>query len=532
MISKKKFCKGRIPTPWPIKGDAYTVTGELIASKEAVARSTYNFTNRRSPKDAFPEVAQDSRMVLYGLTDFIRTHLTQPLTHKQLDKCVRFMKTANIMGGPLQFNENTWRRVIAENGGYLPITIRALPEGSTFFPNEPVIEVQSNGEGFGEMAAIIEAVMVGMVSIASARVTLCRHWLDRIRERIKKYNSGISESRALELSRNMIHDFGMRASSCAEESELLGRAHLLVFNGTDTFNAAYQATRLNNDQAIGKSIFALAHRIVQGHETAEAAYNKLREVGAANGHIGSYVADCYNFHKDVIQYLIPLAKEYNNDIVVVRPDSGDYVANCIFIVEQAIRAGLYQSQGELYVPKNLTYINGDSMNPDKISEIWDVLEERGNIRSENVNPTAWGVFGVGGYLRNTPNRDSLSSAYKLCAKGLNNEPVIKLSETPAKMSVPGPTEIIRKGFPSVRLSSECDRNINSAMRTYYIGHHNLTPEAMFGDICIERFEEIRRRAIEDFDKFADEPADRGFGEHSVLSPKIIEMQKEAFDKYR
>lgn len=524
-MNKTDFMRGKIEVPWPLRGDAYTVCGGCLSSPEANAKSVYNFTNRYSPAKAFPEVASDSRMVFYGLTEFIREHLTRRVTQEHVDNAKNFLVNANSFGGPLTFDSVTWDRVVDEYDGYLPIKIEALPEGLTWFPNEPVIQVTSLDEGFGEIAALIEAIMVGMVSIASARVTLERHWLNRLQEWCKLDGN--------ELAQFMVHDFGMRASSCASESELLGKAHLLVFHGTDTFNAAYQARQMGANLPTGTSILALAHRIVQGYDNEQEAYENLME----HADIGSYVADCYNFKNAVKNILIPMAKANRDKTIVSRPDSGDYLENERFVMEQMLEHGLVEKVDDevdcVYAPTNFKTINGDSMTPRKVE---NVLRQRKRM---GFMPTELGIFGVGGYLRNTPNRDVLSSAYKLAAKGMELTPVIKLSDTPSKMSVPGPTSLRRyedcddRCRQTVFLEDEFHTLGKPAYRVFFNG--SLKGEDKFGDECLTSFDVLQKRTIENFDRYKDfskEFPEFGLPSCTCLSRTIIDMQKSMLERYK
>lgn len=523
-MTRNEFLKGKIRTPVPLRADAYTISGQGFASEKAREKSVYNMVNRKSPKDAFPSVANDSRMVFFGLVEYIRSQLMDRCTIEDVDKADEFMKSAHSMGGPLFFDKELWYRIVNDYDGYLPIKIEALPEGSTFFPNEPVMQVTSLDSGFGEIAAHIEAICLGMVSIATARATLTRHWRAKIEDMVQRDVGPDSEEAVQTLASFMIHDFGMRASSCAEESELLGMAHLLCFNGTDTFNAAFQAIEQGGARPTGTSIHALAHRIVQGHDNEREAFDSIREASRmGNGmNIASYVADCYNFEAAVMDHLSEIAKKHVDDVIVVRPDSGDYVKNVILICQEAVRQGLYEDKGKDGWPRahgtSMRYIQGDSMNPDKIDEIVEALRRR------MFAPSTWGIYGVGGWLRNTPNRDSLSSAYKLSARGHKFEPVTKLSETPAKMSIPGPNQLVRPKMVGESLFSNQiypDR-FNLPVPTTFFSHNEL-PDTMkadfhnayatyydatdvkdgnhIGDACLESFEIRRERCINNFDEY-------------------------------
>lgn len=487
-----------ITTPLPLNADAYTICSSVFASRKQQEKSVYNAVNRYSPTKAFPLICKDDRMVFFGVSEFVRRYLTKPLTYDDIVESADFMETANSFGGPLPFNKSLLMRVLEEYGGHLPIQIDALPEGSTFFPGEPVMQVTSLGKGFGELAAHIEALLVGMYSIATAKATLCRHWY----ERIKELGNPIPEWG--------IHDFGMRASIVGDESEILGLAHLLVFNGTDTFNAAYLSRKFGAQRPIGTSILAHAHRTIQGFPTEYEAFMSLKSAtDSVIGGIGSYVADCYNW-RVALQTLAKMAKQYPNNTFVARPDSGDAKQNFIDVVTVARQHGLITPDGKA---KNLRVIMGDSVNPTSFYEIINVAKTMG------VNYFDWGIFGIGGYFRNNCTRDTLSSAYKLSAIGEDNEPVVKLSESVTKRSVPGPNEVRRfrntkdyTRFPTVDFASNHAEN---AYTTYY----SAKP------MEAESFQVKRERTMADFDYFAGiKPI--------VLSDKIRKVQNDCYAKYR
>jgi len=499
--------------------DAYTISSDFFASPSAKVRSTYNYTNRYSPKVAFPDVAFDDRMVFYGLTEFISRYLSTPINEVDIVNAAHFMESAHSFGGSLPFNKELWYRVLREYDGYLPIKIEALREGATFFPNEPVIQVTSLGEGFGELAVHVEAVLVGMVSIATARVTLERHMLEGIRVRVKKDNPDWTESQILGVAKFMVHDFGMRASSTLEESELLGMAHLLVFHGTDTFSAAYRARNVYGALSpTGTSILAAAHHSIQSWNNDSDGFYALHEAGRLCGvNICSYVGDCYN-SANALADLVKRAIFDPLSTFVVRLDSGDYIANTLAICNAAKAKGLYKTRedGKL-LPTNLRWINGDSMNPHKMYKVWEALDAAGFV------PSAWGIFGIGGYLRNTPNRDTLSSAYKLSAIGLDNKPVCKLSEVQSKMSVPGPNYIQRyrnvmdhNKHPSVLLANKIITSFNS-YHVYFNGKPTLDNN--------ETFPVLQERTLCDFDHW------KGINP-VILSNQIVDFQKKTYDLHR
>lgn len=444
-----------------LKADSYTISGNCLVSAEARQRSSYYMANRYSPVKAWPTIAQDDRMVFWGLSQYIENNLKQRITHKDVLDAMRFMDQAKVGGNALKFDYKMWQRVVDEYDGYLPITIEALPEGSIFYPHQPMVQVSSLGDGFGEIAAHVEAVLVGTVSIGTGRATMTGHWYEHIVRRMMKL--GYTEDEARAKAVGYIHDFGMRASSTEQESMLMGLAHLLFFVGTDTFNAAYKAFS-DGVTSNGKSILALAHRVVQSYENEQDAYTNL----SLQDNIGSYVADCYDYKRAVERDLVQLALIYKDKIIVARPDSGDEIENALFLCRKAEEHGLcVNGRFGLKDPKNLLMIEGNSVNPTSLDARDDAIIAAG------YNPYNFGIYGVGGFLRNSVTRDSLSSAFKLNSVGAKRRPVMKFSEVETKESIPGEIQLVNgvcESKPNVyspemrdSLSPECGQQLI----TYY-----------------------------------------------------------------
>ncbi len=497
-LDREIFAKGRVEIPGPLRGDAYTVAGEAIADVKSKQKSTYGVMFRRNPTDApeFEGLAKDDRMILYGVTDYIKNNLTKQITFEQIDKAEEFMKTAHAFGGPLAFDRTPWDRVVSEYNGYLPIKIDALPEGSTFYKNEVPVQVTSLDSGFGEISALVESDLLGMVSHGSTRATMERHMLERMIDYAKEDMPNASLEEQIFAAQLMIHDFSKRACSVPEESEFLGKAHLLSFPGTDNFDAAFAAYTENNDQRVGSSVLALAHRIVMGHDSEQECFENLRSV-AGEGGLASYLADTYNFKNAIENKLAPMAKhasETDGAIIVGRPDSGNYLENSMKIINTGKENGLYTTQDNgRTAMTNLKYISGDSMKWKKVQKTLDTQIENG-FSSMNC-----GIFGIGGNLRNTPTRDTLSVAYKLMAKGDNAEPTVKLSDTRAKLSVPGPVQVLRgqtPSEPSTLMHYETSTSGTNAIVNFYDA--SKPGNEKFADACLETFSTKQDRVVNGF----------------------------------
>lgn len=429
--------------------DAYSIASHGFAPETARAYSCYNFTNRISPAKAFPGVAKDSRMVLFGVKYFINKYMTQRVTVQDVREAELFFDTFHSFGGKYYFPKDLWMKVAVDCGGYLPLTIKSLLDGSTFFPYEPVIQVEAQN-GFGELAAHIEARLVGMVSNATAAATLCRHWRERIAEQIML--DGVSYEEAQQQARWMIHNFGSRACVSGEESEVIGMAHLLSFNGTDNLDAAFNMRKDGVKPPIATSILALAHRNVQSWDSDNMAYSAICNTEAEcrpnDTKIVSCVGDCYDFALG-LEAVSRLALKHPECIFVTRPDSGDGKSQLLDVCNKAKELGLAEEKNGLLYPKNLKFIYGDSVTPAYMMECMNHLRQNG------FAATAWGIYGVGGYIVNHSTRDTLSSAFKLAS--VYNGPRLKISNTPAKMSVPYNTAMrvnVKVGSPRVYTCEE------------------------------------------------------------------------------
>ena len=387
--------------------------------------------------------------------------------------------------------------------GRPPISIKAMPEGSIVYPNEPVVQVTNLVPGFGELAAFPES-KVAQCWGPTERVTQSRHWLKEMIRMVLSVEPDLTPAEAQFKASCMLHDFGDRAGLSMEESEEQGMYHLFTFGGTDTFCGGYQAWHWDSflgdvpTPGIFVSVLALAHRNVQAFELENDCYVHMFEM-AHDGEILSKVGDCYDFYNAVENYLLPLAlrsqREKSGKIVVARPDSGDALEQVTWICRLAKRHGLYTERvinGKTwYFPTTLHFIEGDGMDFGMMRKICDALIEQG------FPPYAWGLFGVGGGLRNNLKRDNLSAKYALAFAGTS--PRVKFSETLGKTTLPGPFRILRSAEAlaarkTILFESEAGPGQNSLVEHF----NGANLEKPFGDIMWERFRDVKARIDKQF----------------------------------
>jgi len=191
----------------------------------------------------------------------------EPVTHKEIDETKRFLANFKVTMAGLaeyEFPEEIWRRVVEEYNGRPPIKIKAMPEGSVVYPNEPVVQITCDVDGMGILAAWFESKLL-QVWAASERVTQNEHWLKKLKGMVREVDPTLDDETVTFLASLMLTDFGDRAGITLEESEELGMVHLYTFGGTDTCSGAYQAWKNAGETPVASSVNALAHRNIQGY---------------------------------------------------------------------------------------------------------------------------------------------------------------------------------------------------------------------------------------------------------------------------
>ena len=492
-----------VQTPRLLMADAYTVGSDKFQSAKAKEKSEYYVTFRRQLHTVNPILYNegDDRIIFGGLQRLLEKLFYEPITHQEIDDAKEFLATfkATTKGyAKYDFPEQMWRTIVDEYNGRPPILIRAMPEGSVVYPNEPVVQIASQVDGMGELAAWFESTILKVWAV-SERITQNEHWLEKLKRLINDIEPELDNDTVHFYASLMLTDFGDRAGITNEESEELGLAHLYTFGGTDTCSGAYQAWYNANKETIGSSVNALAHRNVQAYEFEGDCYEAIYD-SCGDNEIISMVADCYDFYPAVQDLLLPLAlrsvAEGNGKVVVGRPDSGNALEQVLWLCRLAKRHGLYTTKVidgvEWYFGTTLKFIEGDGM---KYDTMWEIIQK---LEQEGFAPHGWGLFGVGGGLRNGLKRDNLSAKYALCAIGNEHIGVTKFSETLGKTTLPGPFKVLRNIEALVNKETIVFYNEDGddTMVTYFDGLNIYKP---FGEGQDDNFLDIRSRIRDQWD---------------------------------
>ena len=241
--------------------------------------------------------------------------------------------------------------------GYLPLRVKALPEGSTVNTNIPVLTVVNTHKNFSWLTNYIESVLSSELWKPMTVATFAREFSKLVDEWFDK--TVVDQT----FRRFAIHDFSYRGHGTHRESAICGAAPLLFSNGTDNIPGILVARSLYNaPEDVAGSVAASEHSVTtlginffagqkfEGElgvlatqlknrmlslgiygEYAKALgelvtlYRLLTEVYPSG--IFSYVSDSYDYWR-VLTLILPILKPVilrREGKLVIRPDSGDPV---------------------------------------------------------------------------------------------------------------------------------------------------------------------------------------------------------------
>ena len=346
--------------------------------------------------------------VFFGLQAFIKEYLLSPISQADIDIADEIL-TAH--GEP--FNRAGWQYILDKHNGYLPVVIRAVPEG-TVVPVRNVLATIENTdpECFWLTTwletALLRAVWYG-TTVATQSYTIKQVILD--------YLERTGDPSTIDFK---LHDFGARGVSSMESAGIGGAAHLVNFMGTDTITGVLFAREYYNAGVAGFSIPAAEHSTITswGRDNEVKAYeNMVKQFGRA-GSILAVVSDSYDIFnaasklwgEDLRQLVID-----SGATVVIRPDSGDPVEVNRRLVEiLGEKFGYTINAKGFKVLNNVRLIQGDGINELTVRSILGAFMAMG-WSADNI------AFGMGGALLQIVDRDTQKFAMKASAACINGE---------------------------------------------------------------------------------------------------------------
>ncbi|MBO6110487.1 MAG: nicotinate phosphoribosyltransferase [Methanobrevibacter sp.] len=356
--------------------------------------------------------AEFNKTIFYGLQYIIKKYLEgKAVTQEKIDEADNLMRTH--LGEGI-FNREGWQYILDEFDGMLPIEIKAVPEGTPVDVGNVLMTVENTDDKCYWLVNYLESLLLQVwypstIATLSAEVRkLANFYLDV---------TGSDKSN-LDF---MLHDFGYRGATSTESSMLCGSAHLLSFSGTDTIPALTIPENYYNDSEVyGFSVQATEHSVMTSLGQDGEIQQALNVIENAKNGILSMVIDSYDY-RNFLRQASTEGSELNDAIlkflsidgnkVVFRPDSGEPVSttiDCLNILESGF--GSYDTEsGYKVFDANIGLLWGDGLNYHKIRDILFAMKSNG-WAAENI------IFGMGGGLHSSVNRDTQRNAFKCSAQ--------------------------------------------------------------------------------------------------------------------
>ena len=361
---------------------------------KGVTKVVSYFTPRMS---RLSKIGED-KLVMFGLQSFIREFLVEDFNEnffsRPKDEIMQEYK--HIMDntlGPGLYGEE--RVAALHELGYLPLEIKALPEGTRVPVGVPMFEISNTHPNFAWLTNAIESVIS------------CEMWHAMISANVGyMYRRIVDKYYDLSCDNNIPHrralgDFSMRGQESKRSAYKSSAAWLLSFVNTATVPAIDFLERYYDcdcsKEEVGFGAVSTEHSVmcsnfaVDGDEITMIK-RLLTEIYPNTSF--SMVSDSYDYW-NLVDNLLPQCKDEimnHNGCLLVRGDSGDpveVVTQTVFHLWKQF-GGTINSKGYRVLDPHIKAIYGDSITPTRAEQIYNILVENG-FAASNV------ALGVGSF---------------------------------------------------------------------------------------------------------------------------------------
>jgi nicotinamide phosphoribosyltransferase len=301
--------------------DFYKI-GHPFQYPKGITKVYSNLTPRKS------RIKDVNKMTFFGLQYFIKEYLitqfNENFFNRDLDEVItEYKRVINNTIGEL----SSYQHIIdLHKLGYLPIEIKALPEGVEVDMRVPVVTIVNTLPEFYWVTNFIETLLTASTWQTFTSATISKEY----RKLLNNYAdlTGMPS----EFIQWQGHDFSFRRMSSLESAMISGMGHLVFFTGTDSIPSILALEKYYNadvtQELIGGSVNASEHSVMcaGGKEDELQTYKRLLSEVYPNG-ILSLVSDTYDLFKVCTEYMTELKDVIVNrdGKLVIRPDSGDPV---------------------------------------------------------------------------------------------------------------------------------------------------------------------------------------------------------------
>src|SRR3954454_4029016 len=249
-----------------------------------------------------------------GLQAFIREFLMHPITLDDIDEAEY---TEREQG--MHFNRDNWLGILNDHGGYLPVEIEAVPEGTVVPAKNVLVQLINTDPKYYWATSFFETALLRAVWYPTTIATIS--WLAK--QVIKTTLERTSDNP--QIIRHILHDYGARGVSSQQSAALGGMAHLVNFSQSDTVPGILASKKYYNAVAPSNSGPTSEHAgfCAWGRDGEAAAMRNMLETYADNG-VALLLTDTYDHENAVRNIMGGELKEMIQNfpgLVGARPDS-------------------------------------------------------------------------------------------------------------------------------------------------------------------------------------------------------------------
>lgn len=339
-------------------------------------------------------------IVFFGLQyNIIKNLVGQVITKEFIDEAELFWK---LHFGKDIFNRKGFEYILDYHNGYLPIEIKAVPEGTYIPTNNVLFTIRNTDPKCYWLTNWLETIL-SHVWYTSVIATNSNHCKNILLDFLNK--NGDPNTINFKL-----HDFGFRGVTCNEQAMIGGMSHLTSFCGTDTSLGVIGAINYYNAEMCGFSIPASEHSTITswGEENEILAMKNILEKYPDG--LVACVSDSYDIFRACEEYWGTILKDqimHRDGCLVIRPDSG----NPLIVLPKVLDilwekfGGTINDKGYKVLDSHVRLIQGDGIDSNTLYDILAKLHEL-KYSADNI------AFGSGGGLLQKFNRDDIGFAIK------------------------------------------------------------------------------------------------------------------------
>lgn len=338
-----------------------------------------------TPRMSRLKLIGEDRLIMFGLQAFIKEFLIEDFNENFFNRPKEevLMEYAHIMDNTL--GEGLYgKNRIAElhDLGYLPLSIKALPEGTRVPVGVPMFEISNTHPNFAWLTNAIESV----ISCEMWHAMISANVGYMYRKTVDKYYSLSCDDNIPR--RKALGDFSMRGQESKRSAYKSSAAWLLSFVNTATVPAIdylekYYGCDCSKEE-VGYGAVSTEHSVmcsnfaVDGDEISMVK-RLLTEIYPHTSF--SMVSDSYDYWNLVDNILPQCKKEImeHDGCILIRGDSGDpveVVTQTVFHLWNQF-GGNINSKGYKVLDPHIKAIYGDSITPQRASAIYEILTKEG-----------------------------------------------------------------------------------------------------------------------------------------------------------